>query len=469
MKKHISRRSFLKNTGLAAVASVLVSCAPAAAQPKTPTQAATPKEVVPTQAPAAPAEVVQLQYWVAWSGKYANTWDKLKETPEYKEIVGSNIQINVKGSMYGEPYLTAVAAGTPPDLGGNGFFYLDYMSRGVLQSIGDLVATSKIIKKEDFIPSNWNGSFYKGAQYGIPANECFVRYALCYNGRMVEKAGLDPKMPPETWSEVLDWHKKLTKFDSAGNLTQIGLDPYDSIGGSMNPIDGFFAGDSWGFEYFDEGTGKFDLANDKMAGIFDTYAEFYKVIGPDKMAGMRAVEGQGSWGGSYFAEVQAMVIDGYWHCGWTADAKPEVAKASYYTWAPVTEARKGVKMQYPGGHFICIFKDSKHLTDAFKVTEFLQTKSACDILFDNFGFLPARPSYLKTANRSRYPGLDFYFNSVDQATEVEKQIPCVIATFVENKFTTLGESVYRGQMDSKAAAAEMQRACTEEWQRTGLA
>ncbi len=119
--------------------------------------------------------------------------------------------------------------------------YLDYMARGVLQSVGDLVATSKIIKKEDFIQSNWDGGFYKGTQYGIPANECFVRYALCYNGRMVEKAGLDPKTPPETWSEVLDWHTKLTKFDTAGNLTQIGLDPYDSIGGSMNPIDGFFA------------------------------------------------------------------------------------------------------------------------------------------------------------------------------------------------------------------------------------
>ena len=334
---------------------------------------------------------------------------------------------------------------------------------------GVIDADGSIEKGAQNLPGNWESSFYKGAQYGVPANECFERDALVYNSSMVEKAGLDPKIPPVTWAEVLDWHKKLTKFDSAGNLKQIGIDPYDSIGGSMNPIDGFFAGESWGFTYFDGATSKFDLDNDKMAEIFDTYAEFYKVVGPDKMAGMRSVEGQGTWGGSYFTEVQAMVIDGYWHCQWTEQAKPEVAKVSSYTWGPVTEARRGVKMQYPGGHLICLFKDSKHHTEAFKVAEFLQTKSACDILFDLRGFLPARPAYLKTVNKYTYPGLDFFFNSLDEATEWEKMVPCVIADFVQNQFNTLGESVYRGQMDSKAAVAQMQKACTEEWQKTGLA
>jgi len=489
MVRKFNRRSFLRSAGLAAAGSVLAACAPAAVQPQVPSQApstqtaapkeatptqasstqtAAPKEATPTIAPATSAEGIALQYWVAWSGDYVKAWDQMQKTDEYKEIMGNNV-LTVKGSMYAEAFLPALAAGNPPDLGGNGFYYLDYMARGVLQPIDDLVAISKIVKKEDFIPGNWESSFYKGAQYGVPANECFERDALVYNSSMVEKAGLDPKTPPVTWAEVLDWHKKLTKFDSAGNLTQIGLDPYDSIGGSMNPIDGFFAGESWGFTYFDQATSKFDLDNDKMANIFDTYAEFYKVVGPDKMAGMRSVEGQGTWGGSYFAAVQAMVIDGYWHCQWTEQAKPEVAKVSVYTWAPVTEARRGVKMQYPGGHLICLFKDSKHHTEAFKVAEFLQTKSACDILFDLRGFLPARPAYLKTVDKYTFPGLDFFFNSLDEATEWEKMVPCVIADFVQNQFNTLGESVYRGNMDSKAAVAQMQKACTEEWQKTGLA
>lgn len=468
MAAQLGRRTFLRTAGLVAAGSVLAACKPKAAEVEKEPTTAPVATAAPGATPEPAKEGVELQYWVGWSGKYAGeTWDKMKETPEFKEIMGNNTLL-VKGSMGGEPMLTAVAAGNPPDLGGNGFFYLDYMARGVLLPVGEMVAKSTVVKKEDFITGNWDSGFYKGVQYGVPANECFVRYGLCYNGRMVEAAGLDPKKPPVTWSEMLEWHRALTKFDSAGNLKQIGLDPYDSIGGSMNPIDGFFAGDSWGFRYFDETTGEFNLDNDKMAEIFDTYAEYYKVIGPDKMAGFRAVEGQGTWGGSYFAEVQAMVIDGYWHPGWTMDAKPEVAKVSRVSWAPVSEARRGVKMQYPGGHVICIFKDSKHPTEAFKVSEFLQTKVACDTLYDNFGFLPGRPAYLKTADPSRYPGLDFFFKSVDEATEWAKLVPCVIAGFVENEFLTLGEAVYREQMTGKVAAAEIQRRCTEEWKKAGL-
>ena len=49
-------------------------------------------------------------------------------------------------------------------------------------------------------------------------------------------------------------------------------------------------------------------------------------MGADNLQGVRSVEGQGTWGGSYNAEVQAMIIEGYWHPGETAKEKPEVAK-----------------------------------------------------------------------------------------------------------------------------------------------
>ena len=64
--------------------------------------------------------------------------------------------------------------------------------------------------------------------YGVPANECFFRRGLNYNYKMLEDAGLDPDNVPTTWETLFDWHKTLTKFDAAGNLVQIGLDPYDA-------------------------------------------------------------------------------------------------------------------------------------------------------------------------------------------------------------------------------------------------
>ena len=114
-----------------------------------------------------------------------------------------------------------------------------------------------------------------------------MRFGLDYNAKMVEEAGLDPDNPPVTWDETLEWHRQLTKFDSAGNLLTIGLDPYDAEGGGFG--DGFLAGRSWGFKWFDPATGTFDLDNDGMAEAFEVMGEFYRIVGPDKMGGMRSV------------------------------------------------------------------------------------------------------------------------------------------------------------------------------------
>lgn len=467
MAAQLSRRDFLQATGLAAAGSFLAACGPKGGGPATPpTQAPGTAGDAPTPKPAQ-VEGIEMQWWTGWTGAFINAWEELGQTDEFKEIVGPHkLVVRTNNS---EALLTATAAGTPPDLAGNGLFYLDYMSRGVLTPIAEYVNQSSIIKKEDYIESSWDGGFYKGVQYGVPCNEGFVRYGFCYNTNMVEEAGLDPDAPPETWQEMLEWHEALTKFDDAGNLLQIGLDPYDSIGGSLNPIDGFFPGDSWGMEpYFDDASGEFRFDNEKMADVFDTFAEFYRIIGPDKMAGFRAVEGQGNWGASYFSQVQALVVDGYWHCGWTNDADPELAKASRYSWAPVTEDRRGTKMQYVGGHVLVLFKDAKHNDEAFKVIEFAQTDLACSTVYDANGFLPARPSFIEKADPSRHPGLDFYFASVDEATEWAPFIPCVIANFAQDQFMQLGEAVYRDEMTGQQAAAEMQRRCTEEWQKSGL-
>jgi hypothetical protein len=56
------------------------------------------------------------------------------------------------------------------------------------------------------------------------------------------------------------------------------------------------------------------------------------------------------WGGSYNAEVQAMIIDGYWRPGGTMINKPEVGEVNRTVWAPVPDSRKGTKVQGFGGH-----------------------------------------------------------------------------------------------------------------------
>lgn len=464
-EKRLSRRDFLRMSALTAAGAALAGCARATPTvTKEPTKP--PPEPTATTAPA-PPEPVTITYWTFWGG-FEDMLDEWKATEAYKKAFDdNNLVLDMRSDVPRETILANIAAGTPPDVGCTAD-YLDYMSRGVAIPIEDLVATSSL-KPTDFVEANWKACSFKGTQYGVPVNECFVRRGLNYNVRMVEEAGLDPDDPPVTWAECLEWHKALTKFDQAGNLLQIGLDPYDAMGGSWWFDCGCCPADSWGLDWFDDETRQFNLDNEKMADSFETLGEFVRIIGPDNLAGFRGVEGQGGWGGSYNAEVQAMIIEGYWHPGETAIQMPEVAEVNRATWVPVPEARRGVKFQFGGGHMLLWFKDAPNPQAAFPVAEFLNMKEICDIIFAANGWLPALKSYLETVDPSSYPGLDFYLNSVKEANEWWAGKDCEIHAFAGDQFPVLREQVFRGEITGAEAAAKFQELCDEEYKAAGYA
>jgi multiple sugar transport system substrate-binding protein len=451
-----SRREFLRRSSLLAAGGLLAACAPAA-------PGAAPAAGGEAAAPAAAAGAIQ--YWFSW-GNFTPAWDVFMGTEELQAFLGENT-LEVKGAVNDEALLTAVASGTPPD-GASNFQYLDFMARGVLVPIDDWIAGSEIIEKELYLEGSWNDGFYQGTMYGVPACEGFLRYGLNYNVRMVEEAGLDPDNPPQTWEECFAWHEALTKFDDAGNLIQIGFDPYDAMGGQLAIQDGFYPAVSWGWEWFDPETGEFDLDNEMMAQAFDVMGEFYKFAGPDNMAGMRQVEGQGGWGPSYNAEIQAMIIEGYWHPGETVIQKPEVAEFNRATWAPVPASRAGTKVQGTGGHYVILFKDAKNTEGMFKVAEFINTDFACDTIFAQVGWLPGRLPYIEKVDPAAYPGLDFYFSSIDEATEWSSPARCPLSRFARQQWDQIKEAHYRGEMTGAEAAAEFQKRCEEEWATLGL-
>jgi ABC-type glycerol-3-phosphate transport system substrate-binding protein len=346
--------------------------------------------------------------------------------------------------------------------------YLDFMARGVLIPVDDYVAASPLIEEAKYLELNWKDAFHQGTMYGVPANESFLRFGLNYNKKLVEAAGLDPDDPPHTWSECFEWHKALTIFDDANNLLQIGLDPYDAMGGALNIQDGFWEPFSWGFDWYNEDTGEFNLDNDMLAEAFEVEAEFYRHVGPDNMAGMRQVEGQGTWGGSFNAEVQAMIIEGYWHPGETMIEVPEVGQYNMCTWAPVPDHRKGVKVQGQGGHYVILFKDGKYPDEMFKIAEFLNTNTACEIIFANVGWLPGLITFLDTVDPETYPGLKFYFDSIETADEWYSPARCPITGYCSQQVWELREAVYRDEMTGAEAAAEFQKRADTEYEQAGF-
>jgi hypothetical protein len=114
------------------------------------------------------------------------------------------------------------------------------------------------------------------------------------------------------------------------------------------------------------------------------------------------------------------------------------------------------------------FKDAEHQQEAWPIAEFLQTAAACDVVYNTIGWLPAYKPYLDTADQTKFPGVEFYFKSINEATEWYGPIVCEIEAFVRQKYVELREAVYREDMTGAEAAAQLQEAAEEEWDAAGF-
>lgn len=456
-KMKVSRRDFMRMAAVTAAGASLAACAPAAA-PKPAEQA---QQAEPTKASVPAAEGEKVVWWYAWGNLDAGI-AKFVETDAFKEVMGSST-LEYKGAVNSETILTAVAAGTPPD-GGSNFDYPNLFYKGAVVPVNNYVDASTKIKKDDVLEKLWESSFYDGQMIGVPGIEGYLWWGLNVNTDAAQKAGLDPAELPTTWEDVFSWHEKLTKFDDAGNLKQFGLDPWDAMAGELDfPMQSF-----GGFNWWDEGTRKMNINNDAMVQGLEMMSKFIKLVGPDKFAGMRQTQGMGSWGESYNAGVQTMIMEGYWHPGETQIQKPEIAQFNRATWAPVPSSRKGKKIMATGAHFIQIFKDAKNKDGIFKFSELLFSDAFADILFKEVGWIFGRKSWLAKVDPKAYPGLDFYIQAANNVDEWLIGRRCPIHWFLATQYTELREKVFRDQMTAKEAAAELQKRAEDEWAAQGL-
>ena len=493
--KKLNRRDFLKSAALVTVGGILASCGtktntPESVNPPPPNEPTapvlpseptvesrptdTPESIVPPapNEPTAPPPPVgsssdTVVYWVAWpEDTYGKAMSPMQELDEFKALLGGK-KFEMKYGVPEEALLTSLAAGAPPD-GGSNFNYMDYMTRGVVFPLDDLIASSSIIKKEDFIQAIWDVGVYQGKDYGLPANECFVQLGFCYNARLVKEAGLDPDVPPETWDDLYEWHKAITKIDASGNVKVIGYDPTDFMGQTIWGSSAWDVSTSWGFEWYDENAAKFNLNNEFVVDYFKTAKKFVDLIGIDKLTAFSSVQGQGGWGPAFYAEVLACMEDGYWEPGEMNAIKPELSANNRTTWMPVPASRKGTKAQGAGGHIVMIFKDGKNHEEMYKISEWLTTKTAADLIFRSIGWLPARKSYLDAVDPKTYNGLEFFLKSATEATYWGTTVKCPITTFIGTIYPQVREQVFRNELTPQQAAADLQKRAEDELANQGF-
>jgi sn-glycerol 3-phosphate transport system substrate-binding protein len=177
---------------------------------------------VPAQAQK-PVEL-NLYYPVAVGGPVTKTIDQMaadfeKENPgiKVKPIYSGTYQESIVKA------LTAHKSGQPPHLAvllSTDMFTL--IDEDAIVPIDGLAGSA-----ED---KQWLGGFFDsfmlnsrtgGKTWGVPFQRSTI--VLYWNKELFKEAGLDPEKGPQSWDEMVEFAKKLTKTDASGNVSQWGI------------------------------------------------------------------------------------------------------------------------------------------------------------------------------------------------------------------------------------------------------
>lgn len=167
------------------------------------------------------AKKTTITYWEKWEGaqqkimlNMINKFNKSQNKIEVKYVYEPN-------AAY-EKFLTACAAGNPPDIvGGWNHRLAPYVLYEIAEPLDKYLKSMKL-SKDSFITAYWDMMTFKGKVYEIPLTPaCFATY---WNKTMFAEVG-HPEVGPTTLEEIMAMNEKLTKKGPNGRAKQIGYSP----------------------------------------------------------------------------------------------------------------------------------------------------------------------------------------------------------------------------------------------------
>jgi len=312
--------------------------------------------------------------------------------------------------IYTTKILSYIAAGEAPDI-----FLANWPDIYVLGKMGALVELDDYFytweDSDQFYEGIIEGCKWNGKLYGIPVATDFR--LIYYNKVLFEEAGVNP---PETWEELLEVAKVLTKdIDGDGEIDQWGYAFHTGPGGSTNAR---FMTMLWGLggRYFDDANRKVVVNGSAGIKVLQYYYDaihVYKVAPAELLSGseleLMLAEGRlamfqgGTWEISGFKEVLG---------------KEDITDIVGVTIMPRWE--KGVEgltlrphANYAGGWRWTITKQSKYKEEAWEVIKYISSK---EVLLDYCKENYAIPIRKDVAENPFFTG-DPYFKYFVQYTQ----------------------------------------------------
>lgn len=395
---------------------------------------------------AAPASAVEIEYWQYIFDARVTAMDTLIANFEK-----ANPDITVKQSTFPyADYRTKVAAAIPagegPDVVQLFYGWLnDYVKAELIQPLpADKFPAEKI--EAEFFPMV-SAMKIDGNYMALPT--AVRSLALFYNKRMFEEAGITA--PPANLDELVDYAKKMTTKDSAGNITAEGI------------TSGMTAQDHhWWREVLVRQFGGAPYSDDNKTVIYNSEAgvkalEFYTSL--EKEHGVTASTFMDEPQAAFKAGRAGMHIDGSFRIGALKDTRG-------LDWgvAELPAGPDGTKSNYSSYWVNAITSkaEGEKYDAAVKFMEYVTSDEAMQIWLETVGELPAKPSAAMTEVNLADPifgpfvaGLGYAHTTVfaDESGQRQVLVDAVSRMFLE------GQSA----ADSLAAAATAEQAILDNY------
>ncbi|PSB05254.1 ABC transporter substrate-binding protein [Merismopedia glauca] len=325
-----------------------------------------------------------------------------------------DVQYETINSQYMDVIQTRLAGDNAPDI-----FYLDALEAPALIKQGVLEPLDSYIPKnfalEDFEPSLIKAFKYQDKIYGIPKD--FSTLALFYNRKLLASAGIT--QPPKTWTELLEFSKKLT-LTSSNKTTRYGL------GISPELARQYFTIKAFGGELINqEGEAVFAESN-AIKGLQLIVDQYQK----DKSSIQPADVGANSGSDLFGQGKAAMAIEGPWAIPYLKENFPNLEFATAEV--PTINNKKGT-MAYTVAYVMN--KAAKNKEVSWKLIDYLTNKSGMKKWASSGLVLPSRKSTLAEINYDKDPLYSPFVRGASYATiwQAGDNLPIIMNNF-NNQF-----------------------------------
>ncbi len=286
-----------------------------------------------------------------------------KSIEEFERRTG--IEVDTGGASFPQDQqkiMTAVAAGTPPDLIWQDRFTISsWAHQGAFLAMDDFIARDGI-DSEEYYESCWNEVVYEGKVYGLPWNT--DARALFYNRDIFAQEGIDH--PPRDWNELKEYAVRLTRYNQAKGY-------YERVGFAPN------YGNAWLYLYGWLNGGQFmspnghtcTLADPAIVEGLEYMVEVYDSIGGAEKVSAFEVSSQLEGVADPFLSGRiAMKIDGNWVLDYLAKYKPDFN----FGVAPPPPPAGRESITWSGGFAWAIPKEAAHPEEAWALALWLNSE-----------------------------------------------------------------------------------------------